>query len=77
MHSAAYASGVKAWDPVNEEEVILRPFVMFLPGDNPMQAEECSHAGLLANHFCRTCDVGGTKEFKASNEGYASLFEVR
>lgn len=49
---------------------------MFLPGDNPMQAEECSQAGLLANHFCRTCDIGGLKEFKASDEGYAQLFSV-
>jgi hypothetical protein len=42
-----------------------------------MQAEECSHAGLNCNLFCRTCHVGGTKEFKASNEGFASLFTVQ
>lgn len=41
-----------------------------------MQAEECSHGGLLANHFCRTCNVGGPKEYKASDEGYVKLFSV-
>ncbi|OJA17351.1 hypothetical protein AZE42_13066, partial [Rhizopogon vesiculosus] len=39
-----------------------------------MQAEECSHAGLNCNYLCRTCDVGGTKEYKASEDGYSSLF---
>lgn len=55
---------------------MIRPFVLFLPGDNPMQAEECSHSGLSSNFFCRTCMVGGTKKFKVSDEGYSTLFEV-
>ena len=41
-----------------------------------MQAEECSHGGLKCNYFCRTCDVGGNKEFKESEQGYESLFKV-
>lgn len=41
-----------------------------------MHAEQTSHAGLCANHFCRTCDVGGTKAYKKSNEGFAKIFEV-
>lgn len=41
-----------------------------------MQAEQCSHAGLASNFFCRICNVGGTKEFKASDEGYETLFSV-
>jgi hypothetical protein len=41
-----------------------------------MQAEECSHGGLTCNIFCRTCHVGGTKEFKQSDVGYRSVFTV-
>ncbi|KAI6006654.1 hypothetical protein F5J12DRAFT_939383 [Pisolithus orientalis] len=44
-------------------------------GDNPMQAEECSQGGLNCNHFCQTCDVGGMKEHKESEQGYCSLFK--
>ena len=42
-----------------------------------MQAEECSHAGLKCNYFCRTCNVGGNIKYKESDEGYESLFHVR
>lgn len=75
--SNAAQSGVVAWDCKDEEEVMLIPCGLFLAGDNPMQAEECSHAGLNCNYFCRTCNVGGTKEYKASEEGYNSIFKVR
>ncbi|KAG2346414.1 hypothetical protein BDR05DRAFT_878375 [Suillus weaverae] len=70
----AAESGIIAWDCKYNEEVLLIPYALFLAGDNPMQAEECSHAGLNCNYFCRTCDIGGTKEFKASSDGYRSLF---
>ncbi|KAG1726440.1 uncharacterized protein EDB91DRAFT_1254343 [Suillus paluster] len=69
-------SGIVAWDCKDEEEVMLIPSGLFLAGDNPMQAEECSHAGLSCNYFCRMCDVGGTKEHKASEEGYNSIFKT-
>jgi hypothetical protein len=75
--SKAAESGIVTWDCRDEEEVMLIPSGLFLAGDNPMQAEECSHAGLNCNYFCRTCDVGGTKEYKASEEGYNSIFKVR
>ncbi|KAG2752138.1 hypothetical protein P692DRAFT_201687974, partial [Suillus brevipes Sb2] len=71
----AAESGIVTWDCRDEEEVMLIPSGLFLAGDNPMQAEECSHAGLNCNYFCRTCDVGGTKEYKASEEGYNSIFK--
>lgn len=67
---------MEAWDCEDGEEVLLRPYALLFPGDNPMQAELCSSAGLQANHFCRMCQVGGTKEFKASNEGFPTLFKV-
>jgi len=72
----AAESGVFTWDCKHEEEVMLELYGLFLGGDNPMQAEECSHAGLHCNYFCRTCEVGGTKEYKESDEGYKSIFVV-
>jgi hypothetical protein len=41
-----------------------------------MHAEQTSGSGLNSNYFCRTCDVGGTKAYKRSDEGFAKLFEV-
>ncbi|EIW80535.1 hypothetical protein CONPUDRAFT_57827 [Coniophora puteana RWD-64-598 SS2] len=62
------------WDCKDEDRVILLPYGLFFGGDNPMQAEECSQGGVNSSHFCRTCDVGGTNEFKQSHAGYQSLF---
>ncbi|KAI6021802.1 hypothetical protein BKA83DRAFT_4055361 [Pisolithus microcarpus] len=70
----AAESGVTAWDCRDNEEVILVPHVLFVAGDNPMQGEECSQAGLNCNYFCRTCEVGGNKEYKESDAGYSTLF---
>jgi hypothetical protein len=57
-------------------EVLVRPFALFWAGDNPMQAEHCSSSGLNSSHFCRTCGVGGSDEYKQSLDGYRSLFKV-
>ncbi|KAG2357832.1 hypothetical protein BDR07DRAFT_1490218 [Suillus spraguei] len=64
----AATSGVAAWDCKDNEEVLLIPCGLFIAGDNPMQAEECSHAGLNCNYFCQMCDVGGMKEYKVSED---------
>lgn len=72
----AAEKGVLAWDAKYQREVILRPYALFFPGDNPMQADHTSHAGLNCNFFCRTCMVGGSKAYKAGDEGFASIFEV-
>jgi hypothetical protein len=72
--SDAAQSGIIVWDCKYNEEVMLIPYMLFLAGDNPMQAEECSHAGLNCNYFCRTCKVGGTKEYKESKAGYNTPF---
>ncbi|KAK7016753.1 hypothetical protein VNI00_018830 [Paramarasmius palmivorus] len=68
--------GILAYDCKYKEECLFTLHAHFLAGDNPMQAEEASQSSLNANHFCRTCDVGGTKVYKASEEGYARLFEA-
>lgn len=77
MYRKAADTGIIAWDCRNEEEVVLCPYGLFWAGDNPMQAEECSQAGLACNYFCRTCKVGGTKQYKASDEGFQNIFKVR
>ncbi|KAI0692035.1 hypothetical protein BC835DRAFT_1509009 [Cytidiella melzeri] len=72
--NSAAQNGVEAWDCKYDEEVLLLPYGFLLGGDNPMQAEECSHKGLGCNFFCQTCKVGGTKAHKASEEGFLELF---
>ncbi|KAF8575818.1 hypothetical protein K439DRAFT_1292471, partial [Ramaria rubella] len=76
--SLQYASleGVSACDCQEGEECLMLSFPLFLPEDNPMQAEECSHAGLMTNKMCHTCMVGSTQAFKRSAEGYLSFFKV-
>ena len=69
-------SGIITWDCKYEEEVMVIPYDHFYGGDNPMQAEECSHGGLKCNYFCRTCRVGGTNAEKRTDKGYTDLFKV-
>ncbi|KAH9978409.1 hypothetical protein BJV74DRAFT_879458 [Russula compacta] len=75
MSPTAFASPVVAWDCQEKEEVLLRPYALLFPGDNPMQAEFCSSAGLCCNHFCRTCRVGGSQKYKQSDEGFSELLK--
>ncbi|KAG9093298.1 hypothetical protein FRC06_011576 [Ceratobasidium sp. 370] len=70
---ATYPNGVHIQDS-EQREVLARPYMLFLPADNPMQAEECSSTGLRSNVFCRTCKVGGPQKHKQSDEGYSELF---
>ncbi|KAG1765890.1 hypothetical protein EV702DRAFT_1283028 [Suillus placidus] len=73
---AAVDEGIVAYDCKYKDEVMLIPYGLFDAGDNPMQAEECSHGSLHCNYFCRTCKVGGTTSVKQSDEGYLKLFEI-
>ncbi|KAH0825930.1 hypothetical protein J3R83DRAFT_7620 [Lanmaoa asiatica] len=66
---------VIAFDVKYEEEVMLIPYNLIITGDNPMQAEECSHGGLKCNYLCRTCKVGGTNAEKKSDKGYSDVFQ--
>ncbi|KAJ7243676.1 hypothetical protein C8J57DRAFT_1438521 [Mycena rebaudengoi] len=52
-----------------EREVLLRPYGLLFPGDNPMQAE-------LLTSFCRTCHAGGMREWKQSDEGFTEILKA-
>ncbi|KAI0757487.1 hypothetical protein C8Q80DRAFT_1216103 [Daedaleopsis nitida] len=75
--SISSEQGVDAWDCIANKEILLCPYALLLAGDNPMQAEECSHGGLRCNLFCRTCEVGGTKDEKELLEDFEALFKLR
>ncbi|KAJ6632423.1 hypothetical protein B0H10DRAFT_1938045 [Mycena sp. CBHHK59/15] len=72
----SFKDPVVAWDCEAKEEVLLQPYGLLFAGDNPMQAELCSCAGLNSNFFCCTCHVGGTREWKQSNEGFAETLKA-
>ncbi len=67
---------LKVWNCVRQRYIMMRPWLLFLPGDNPMQSEACSHIGLNANQFCRCCHAGGTQEFKQSDKGFPTSMKV-
>ncbi|KAJ7674195.1 hypothetical protein B0H17DRAFT_946753 [Mycena rosella] len=71
-----FADPVPAWDCEAKEEVLLRSYGLLFAGDNPMQAELCSCVGLNSNFFCRTCQAGGTREWKQSTEGFADILKA-
>ncbi|KAI6116976.1 hypothetical protein EV401DRAFT_2058010 [Pisolithus croceorrhizus] len=71
----ASTSGIITWDCQDQEEVMLVPYGLFLGGDNPMQAKECSQGSLNCNYYCQTYQAGGPKGFKESEAGYCSLFK--
>ncbi|KAF8599210.1 hypothetical protein BDV93DRAFT_498019 [Ceratobasidium sp. AG-I] len=70
----AFEDLVLAYDIEQQCEVLVRPYILVVTGDNPMQAAECSSTGLNSNHFCRTCHIGGTMKHKSSDEGFAEFF---
>lgn len=71
-----FATPISSWDCQSKEEVLLRPYGLLFAGDNPMQAELCSCAGLTTNHPCRTCKAGGTQEHKKTEKGFADMLKV-
>ncbi|KAG6835924.1 hypothetical protein H0H93_013289 [Arthromyces matolae] len=56
---AAWESGIRAYDCVHKEYVLMIPSVVALLGDNPMQSELSCHVGLMGKYFCRVCQVKG------------------
>ncbi|CAE6516777.1 unnamed protein product [Rhizoctonia solani] len=66
----AFDNPIVVWDAASGREVLVRPYIHLISGDNPMQAEECSTLGLRSNLFCRTCKAGGPHTYKISAEGF-------
>jgi hypothetical protein len=44
---------------VHQERVLVLPFIIALPADNPMQSELACHIGMKGKFFCWICTVGG------------------
>ncbi|KAG7087047.1 hypothetical protein E1B28_013026 [Marasmius oreades] len=68
--------GVETYDCKFEEECLLVPYAHFWAGDNPMQADECSYAGLHCNSFCWECKVEGIQQVKWTDDGFMKPFET-
>jgi len=68
---------VKVRHGSSEAQMRFKIYINSGPGNNPIQSEICGHIGGNGNHPCRKCHAGGSKEFKETNAGYHSLFQVR
>ena len=69
--------GIVAYDIAHELECMFFFNIFSQLHDNPMLCECSSHVGLQGNYFCPRCKAGGSKEFKSSDDGFESLFQVR
>lgn len=65
LYRGAWETGIRAWDHVHQEKVLVIPSVLALLGDNPMQSEMACHIGLMGKFFCRVCGVKGTDRTQA------------
>ncbi|KAG0694571.1 hypothetical protein DFH29DRAFT_985225 [Suillus ampliporus] len=88
-HHAIYMSNANLPHKMLEKEFFVQ-FVMFSPHAAPMELMRamkesiCNAAGsgiitwdCKYNKEALTCDIGGTKEHKASGDGYSSLFTIQ
>ncbi|KAK4698767.1 hypothetical protein P7C70_g7502, partial [Phenoliferia sp. Uapishka_3] len=66
---------VEAWDCTTRKDILVLPSVLLKAGDNQMLAEDCSCSVGAASKPCRSCEYGGTKEFKVSPAGFLSLLK--
>ncbi|KAI5989186.1 hypothetical protein F5J12DRAFT_907657 [Pisolithus orientalis] len=71
----AFDEPVASWDCQLKEEVLLQPFALFFAGDNTMQVDLSSSAGLNSNYFCQTCKVGRTHKHKHSEIGFSQILQ--
>ena len=70
--------GIVAYDSMDDREILCFIDILDMLGDNPMQSEIAGHMGTGSTNLgCRMCDVGGSKEYKKGDVGYASLYGVR
>ncbi|KAH9941369.1 hypothetical protein B0H21DRAFT_780213 [Amylocystis lapponica] len=55
-------TGIEVWDSLNQEKILVIPWVLAFLGDNPMASEFASHIGMSGKCFCRICKVRGADE---------------
>ncbi|KAJ6613834.1 hypothetical protein B0H10DRAFT_1671762, partial [Mycena sp. CBHHK59/15] len=55
MLREARNEGIKVWDCVYKEYILVIPWFLAFQGDNPMSSEFASHIGMKGNYFCRVC----------------------
>ncbi|GJJ13648.1 hypothetical protein Clacol_007904 [Clathrus columnatus] len=68
-------TGIIAYDALEKTECMFVVLPYLNVADNPMHAEMCSQSGLTSNKFCQTCNVGGGRDEKCSDDGYLKLFQ--
>ena len=70
-YSEARENGIRVWDVLWDEEVLVIPWILAFLGDNPMSSEFASHIGMQGKCFCRRCDAKGAdvKNRAAGEEG--------
>lgn len=70
------AGGIRSYDSLFHEEVMVLWYLCIIACDNPMGADLCSHAGSGTNFYCRKCYVGGKGDQKFSDEGFKERFDA-
>ncbi|KAH8923881.1 hypothetical protein BT69DRAFT_1333485 [Atractiella rhizophila] len=70
----AWEEPVVAFDSLTGEEIVFRPLPLLFEGDNPMQSEFCSIAGLASLKFCRVCKVGAASKVEEETEEHIHRF---
>lgn len=73
---ATHKKPVKVRHGTSGATIRFKIYVNCGPGDNPAQSEVCGHIGGQGNYPCRKCHVGGTQQFKETDTGFHSIFEV-
>ncbi|KAL9938404.1 hypothetical protein V8E36_003027 [Tilletia maclaganii] len=64
-----------AWDHVERDVVLIRPWLLAVLGDSVMLAKLTSSMGAQANFPCRLCSWGGNTEFKHTAAGIEAALQ--
>ncbi|KAJ6618149.1 hypothetical protein B0H10DRAFT_2164261 [Mycena sp. CBHHK59/15] len=69
----AQKTGIKVWDCVYQEWILIIPWFLAFQGDNPMASEIASHVGMKGKYYCRVCKAKSDKSNRAP--GHAGEIE--
>ncbi|KAE8241186.1 hypothetical protein A4X13_0g7528, partial [Tilletia indica] len=67
-----HRSGTVCWDVEKQEPVLVYAHLAAMICDNPMAAELASNVGLKGNFSCRSCEFGGSQQYRESVDGLAA-----